>query len=157
MASEAAAAAAAAARRDADVTEMGAEATGRARALRAALRRWRQQCWHAWRLALLETSAARAMRAHALRHWQQHARQAWRRVLLAADAARRWRRWRLQRAWQRWLRGAMTVAVTGSQLARGRRLNAPSQARHSTPPRPPGAATCWLWEELPCRPQPTHR
>ena len=128
-----AAAARAAQLREADIAKMGAGATGRARVLRTALRRWRQRCWLAWRLALLEDSAARAQRMCAVRRWQQHARQAWQRALLAAGAlSRRRRRW-LQRAWQRWVRGETRAAVFGSQLVWGCMSNAPSWARHSSP------------------------
>ena len=134
-----AAAARAAQLREADIAKMGAGPTGRARVLRTALRRWRQRCWLAWRLALLEAGAARAQRMRAVWRWQQHARQAWQRALLAAGAlSRRRRRW-LQRAWQRWVRGEARAAVFGSQLVWGCMSNAPSWARHSSPPLPPGA------------------
>ena len=149
--------------READVARMGAGATGRARVLRAALRRWRQRCWLAWRLALLGASAARAQRVRAVRCWQQHARQAWRRALLGADAlSRRRRRW-LQRAWQRWVRGEARAAVFGSQLAWGSMLNAPSWARRSSPPHASWGWHGWLWvaprtlEQSLCRSEPEER
>ena len=149
--------------READIAKMEAGATGRARVLHAALRRWRQRCWLAWRLALLGASAARAQRVRAVRRWQQHARQAWRRALLGADAlSRRRRRW-LQRAWQRWVRGEARAAVFGSQLAWGSMLNAPSWARRSSPPHASWGCHGWLWVALraltegPCRPGPNER
>ena len=140
-AAEAANVAAAAALRKATVAEMmgaaniaEAKATRRTRALRAALRRWRQRCWLAWRQALLEASAARAVRVRVVRRWRQHARQTWRRVLLAADAlSRRRRRW-LQQALQQWVRSVARAAAFGSQLAWGSMLNAPSWACPRSPP-----------------------